>query len=88
MDIVDDFLSRLQRHVPDLPIETRLRLERETRYEWGGNRANVAKGVGGLSKTTRTWVVANGLRQSRPLAEVFRMAGGHRATSYRILGSK
>ena len=88
MDIVDDFLTRLAKHVPDLPIETRLKLEQETRQHWGGNRAEVAKGIGGLSRTTRRWVVAYGLRQSKPIHEVLRMAGGHRSTGYRILNDK
>lgn len=88
MDIVDDFLTRLAKHVPDLPIETRLKLEQETRKHWGGNRAEVAKGIGGLSRTTRRWVVAHGLSQAQPMGDIFRMANVSRRTGYRILGSK
>lgn len=88
MDIVDDFLTRLAKHVPDLPIETRLKLEQETRQHWGGNRAEVAKGIGGLSKTTRRWVVATGLQQAQPLQSIFQQARTSRRTGYRILAGK
>lgn len=88
-DIVDDFLTRLVRHVPDLPIETRLRLERDIRSHHGGTRAgDVAKGVDGLSRSTRTLIVSLGLRHQKPLREVFAQAGVSRATGYRILQSK
>ena len=88
-DIVDDFLTRLVRHAPDLPIDTRLRLERDIRSHHGGTRAgDIAKGVDGLSKSTRTFVVSMGLRHQTPLREIFAMAGVSRSTGYRILRSK
>lgn len=85
-DIVDDFLTRLVAHVPDLPLEKRLDIEREIRTHHGGTRAgDIAKGVGGLSKNTRTFVIGLGLRQASPLSEVFARAGVSRATGYRVL---
>lgn len=88
MDIVDDFLTRLAKHVPDLPIETRLKLEQETRKHWGGNRAEVAKGIGGLSRTTRRWVIEHSLRRGDPLSEIFKNSNLHRATIFRTLSRK
>ena len=88
-DIVDDFLTRLQQHVPDLPINTRLNLERDIRSEHGGTRAgDVAKGINGLSKSTRTFIVSMGLRHQKPMPEIFSAAGISRRTGYRMLGSK
>jgi hypothetical protein len=84
-DIVDDFLTRLQRHIPDAPLEIRATIEREVRSEWGGSKPYVAKQ---LNRVTRTTLMAHGLRQQRPLAEVFTMAGTSRRTGYRLLGSK
>ena len=41
-----------------------------------------------LNRTTRTTLLAQGLRQQRPLSEVFAKAGVSRTTGYRLLGSK
>ena len=87
-DIVDDFLTRLQQHVPSLPLETRLTLEKETRQAWGGDRVEVGKGINGLGKFTRTWLVAQGLRQTKSLKDCFEQAGVSRRTGYRILARK
>ena len=88
-DIVDDFLTRLQQHIPELPIDTRLNIEREIRHHHGGTRAgDIAKGIGGLSRSTRSFVTGLALRQQQPLPEVFRAAGVSRATGYRYLSSK
>lgn len=84
-DIVEDFLARLVQHVPNIPAETRARLEQETRQHWGGTETYVGKR---LSRSTRTSLVAHGLRQQVPLREVFEKAGVPRRTGYRILGSK
>jgi hypothetical protein len=84
-DIVDDFLTRLQQHVPDLPAHIPLELERNIRAEWGGNKPYVGKQV---SRVTRASLVAAGLRQGKPLRECFAQAGVARRTGYRILGSK
>ena len=84
-DIIDDFLTRLQQHVPDVPPETRLQLESGLRQSWGGTEPYVGKR---LSSFSRTWAVANGLRRSLPLKDIFQTAGVSRRTGYRILGSK
>ncbi len=84
-DIVDDFLTRLAQHVPNAPIELRATIERDLRSTWGGSKPYVAKQ---LNRTTRTTLLANGLRQQRPLSEVFAKAGVSRTTGYRLLGSK
>ena len=84
-DIVDDFLTRLQQHIPNLPEHVPLQIERDIRANWGGNKPYVAKQV---SRITRTKLVANGLRQGMPLGECFAQAGVARRTGYRILGSK
>lgn len=88
-DIVDDFLTRLVRHAPDLPIDTRISLEREIRSHHGGTRAgDIAKGLNGLGKSTRTFLIGHGLREKKPFSEVFARAGVSPRTGYRILGSK
>ena len=84
-DIVDDFLARMQQHIPQAPIELRATLERDLRTAWGGSKPYVAKQ---LNRTTRTTLLAQGLRQQRPLSEVFAKAGVSRTTGYRLLGSK
>ena len=84
-DIVDDFLSRLQQLVPNLPPDTPIQLEKTLRQQWGGTEPYVGKR---LSRVTRTTIVASGLRQSKTLKEVFAQAGVARRTGYRILGSK
>lgn len=84
-DIVDDFLSRLQQLVPNLPPDAPVQLEKTLRQQWGGTEPYVGKR---LSRVTRTTIVAAGLRQSKTLKEVFAQAGVARRTGYRILGSK
>ena len=84
-DIVDDFLTRLAQHVPNAPIELRATLERDLRTAWGGSKPYVAKQ---LNRTTRTTLLAHGLRQKRPLAEVFAHAGVSQATGYRFMARK
>jgi hypothetical protein len=84
-DIVDDFLTRLQQHIPDAAPDVRYQIESGIRQAWGGTEPYVGKRI---SRTTRTSLVAHGLRQSRPLSEVFAHAGVARRTGYRILGSK
>lgn len=88
-DIVDDFLTRLVQHAPDLPIDTRLSLERDIRRHHGGTRAgDIAKGIDGLSKSTRTFIVGLGLRHKQPMREIFARAGVSSRTGYRMLRSK
>lgn len=84
-DIVDDFLTRLQQHVPGAPLEVRATLERDLRTAWGGSKPYVAKQ---LNRAVRTSLVAQGLRQQRPLSEVFAQAGVCRRTGYHLMGNK
>lgn len=84
-DIVDDFLTRLQQHIPNLPEHVPLQIERDMRASWGGNKPYVAKQV---SRVTRTQIIASGLRQGKPLRDCFAQAGVARRTGYRILNSK
>lgn len=83
-DIVDDFLQRLAAHIPDAPLEVRVKIESSLRQAWGGTEPYVGKR---LSRSTRTTLVAHGLQRQRPLGEVFATAGVSRRTGYRILGS-
>ena len=85
VDIVDDFLTRLQKHIPNATPEVRATLEREVRSEWGGSKPYVGKQ---LNRVTRITLVANGLRQQRPLAEIFASAGVCRRTGYDLMGKK
>lgn len=84
-DIVDDFLIRLVQHVPSVPHEARVQLESGLRQAWGGTEPYVGKR---MSRITRTSLVAQGLRQARPLGEVFATAGVSRRSGYRILAGK
>jgi len=63
------------------PVE----LEIGSRQAWGGNKPYVAKQ---LNRITRSTLVAHGLRQQRPLAEIFAQAGVGRSTGYRLLRGK
>lgn len=84
-DIVDDFLQRLQQHVPNLPADVAPALERTLRAQWGGTEPYVGKR---LSITTRVRLVAGNLQKSQSLKECFAQAGVSRRTGYRILGKK
>lgn len=84
-DIVEDMLKRLAQHAPDLSVETRARLEQETRLHWGGSEVYVAKRI---SRSTRTSLLAHGLREQLPLREAFAKAGTSRSTGYRLLSRK
>ena len=84
-DIVDDFLTRLQQLVPNLPPEAPIQLEQTLRQHWGGTEPYVGKR---LSRVTRATLVAAGLRQRVSLKEAFAQAGVCRATGYQILKRK
>ncbi|KQP39669.1 hypothetical protein [Pseudorhodoferax sp. Leaf274] len=84
-DIVDDFLTRLVQHVPELPTDTRVRLESDLRGQWGGSKPYVAKQ---MNRVTRTTLLACGLRSQLPMREVFARAGVSPRTGYRLLGGK
>lgn len=85
VDIVDDFLCRLQQHIPDAAPEVRFAIETSIRKEWGGNKPYVRQAP---SMELRTFMVANGLRHAKPLADIFKSAGVSRRTGYRILSRK
>ena len=84
-DIVDDFLTRLQQHVPDLQPTIRHQIESGIRQEWGGAYPYVAKKA---SRMTRKNLVAAGLKSANSLKECFAQANVSQATGYRILNSK
>ena len=84
-DIVDDFLQRLQQHIPDAPPEIRHQIETGLRHAWGGNEVYVGKR---LSRSTRISLVARGLQHRQPLAEVFAQAGIGRRQGYYLLKTK
>lgn len=84
-DIVDDFLTRLAQHVPNTPPEVRIQLETGLRQTWGGTEPYVGKRI---SRVTRTFLVAHGLRQKKPLSQVFADAGIGRRHGFYLLKSK
>lgn len=84
-DIVDDFLQRLAQHVPGTTPEVRAQLETGLRQTWGGTEPYVGKR---MSQTTRVSLLAHGLRQAKPLGEVFAQAGVSRSAGYRLLRRK
>jgi len=84
-DIVDDFLTRLQQIVPDLPADAPAKLESSLRQKWGGTEPYVGKRI---NRGFRASLVALGLRQQRPMSEIFQLAGVSRRTGYRILSGK
>ncbi len=84
-DIIDDFLQRLTQHVPDLPASVPLQLEQSLRQQWGGTEPYVGKR---LNRVTRSTLVAAGLRQQKPLRQVFQDAGVGLRTGYRLLAAK
>lgn len=84
-DIIDDFLERLQQHLPDLPADVPPKLEQALRAQWGGTEPYVGKR---LSIQTRTRLVAVGLQKTRSLKDCFAQAGVPTRTGYRILRRK
>lgn len=84
-DIIDDFIQRLKAAAPDVPPQVHHQLEGELRKQWGGTEPYVGKR---MNRVTRTSLLAAGLRQKRPLSEVFASAGVGKRTGYRILGEK
>jgi hypothetical protein len=88
-DLLNDFLVRLQQHVPDLTErvspDVLLKVESEMRHVRKGDWAYVGQKV---SRFTRISMVARGLQQKLPLNENFANAGISRATGYRYLSSK
>ena len=84
-DIIDDFLTRLQQHVPSVPADALPKLEQTLRQTWGGTEPYVGKR---MNRVTRTTLVAAGLRQQKSLKECLEFAGVSRRTGNRILSRK
>jgi hypothetical protein len=84
-DIVDDFLGRLQQLVPDIPAEAAAKLEAGLRQSWGGTEPYVGKRP---SCQTKVALLANGLRDRKPLRDVFAQAGVSRSAGYRLLNRR
>ena len=84
MDIVSDFLVRLQQLAPELPTQTRERLEADIRRDWGGSEPYVAK------RPARVHAIKLGeaLRNHKPLAQCFADQGISRRHGYRLIGGK
>ena len=84
-DIVEDILTRLAQHVPGVTPEATARIERDVRHQWGGNEVYVGKR---MSSRTRLSLVGHGLRQQKPLGQIFKEAGVSTRTGYRMLAKK
>lgn len=84
-DIVEDILTRLAQQVPGITPESTACIERDVRLAWGGSEHYVGKR---MSSRTRLSMVGHGLRQQKPLGQVFREAGVSRRTGYRLLDKK
>jgi antitoxin component of RelBE/YafQ-DinJ toxin-antitoxin module len=91
-DIIDDFLSRIANHVPDLPFDVRLRVESDLRHTWGGSTIQkttyVEKGIRGYGKETRAMLVSMGLQQRKPLRQITKDIGVYPSTVFRMLNRK
>ena len=85
VSFVQDLMGRIKSEIPDAQPEALARIEVGVCRDWGGNNPYVIKKP---TSATRIQMVSAGLRQQRPLAEVFAQAGVSRRTGYRILGSK
>jgi truncated hemoglobin YjbI len=81
-DIIDDFLTRLQQHVPSVPADALPKLEQTLRQAWGGTEPYVGKR---MNRVTRTTLVAAGLRQQKSLKDCFAQAGVGRTVGYQLL---
>jgi DNA-binding transcriptional regulator LsrR (DeoR family) len=78
-DIVADFLRRLRELDPDKTPAQCLRLERELRRDWGGERVYVVK----ASPELKAPCLAESLAAGRSLSEAAREMGVHRVTCWR-----
>lgn len=84
-DMLDDFLQRLRTLAPDLPAHTTLQLEVQTRQAWGGTDRNYIAKRPALQRTVK---IGEGLRQHKPLAQIFAESGITKQHGYRILSAK
>ena len=85
-DIVDDFLARLCRALPQ-PVDdaTATRLEQEMRHEWGGQETYVGKR---LAPQTRQRMIESVLRSRSQLGTIIGQQGFSRRTVQRVLRRK
>lgn len=84
-DLLDDFMQRLRTLAPDLPAQTTLQLEVQTRQAWGGTDRNYIAKRPALQRTAK---IGESLRAHKPLAQVFADAGVSRGYGYKLLRSK
>ena len=84
-DIVSDFLARLQQLAPEIPAQTRQRLEAGLRQDWGGTEPYVANRPSRAQAAQR---LGEALRSRKPLAQCFAEQGISRRTGYRLLSTK
>lgn len=92
-DIVDDFLTRLSQHAPELPADVATRIEADIRSQWGGTdrgyiRKLPAAHTPAARMARRTQALAQGLAAGHDLASVFQAAGVPRCTGYRLMRRK
>lgn len=84
-DIVDEFIKRLQHHMPDVPHDRVVAIELDVRQQWGGTtKAYIAKRPG-LATQQR---LAQALATGQPLEHAFASAGIKRRQGYNILGRR
>jgi len=84
-DIVDDFLQRLAAMAPELSADVVPALEAQLRQHWGGTEPYVGKRA---SRNTLVMRIGAGLRERKPLGQVFQDAGVSRATGFRLLNRR
>lgn len=88
-DIVDDFLTRLQRHLPDQARELAPKLEAELRLAWGGTeRLYIRKRVAANQPQARTAALGQALAAGQPLHDAFASAGLSRRSGFRHLNKR
>lgn len=85
-DLIDDFLTRLQHHLPTAAAELAPKLEAELRQQWGGTERNYIRKRPAAEK--RTQRIALGLQEGHAPAESFVLAGVSRATGFRHMAKK
>lgn len=100
MDIVEDLITRVRGSVAGIPDDALRGVEVAIRQDWGGTEPYVRKHVrsarGGrpsvlrpeLSPTQREGILAAGLQQGKPLAELFREAGLCRSKGFKALAKR
>ena len=83
VDIVDDFLTRLQQLAPDAAARFGPQLEAGLRQDWGGiDRHYIRKGIGTSRKTER---LALALREGKPMQQAIAEAFVKRSRGFEML---